>query len=86
MTWEEGVYKMTGLTAWRLGLQDRGLLREGFFADITVFDPETIKDRATFTDPFQYPEGIKSVFVNGRLTVHNGEIQDQRSGKVLRSS
>ena len=58
---------MTGMPAARVGLKDRGLLREGMFADITIFDPKTVIDRATFEAPNQYPDGIKFVIVNGQL-------------------
>lgn len=81
---EEAVYKMTGMPAWRLGLPKRGLLKEGFFADITIFDPQTIEDRATFTDPYQYPRGIKAVLVNGTLAVWEDALQASRGGRVLR--
>jgi N-acyl-D-amino-acid deacylase len=60
---------MTGLPAQRLGLQDRGLLREGQWADLVVFGPEAIADRATYLEPHQYPVGIAAVLVNGKTVV-----------------
>jgi N-acyl-D-aspartate/D-glutamate deacylase len=75
---------MTSLPAQRLGLRDRGLLRKGYFADIVIFDPETVLDRATFEDPLQYPVGVESVIVNGEVTVENGATTGVRSGIVLR--
>lgn len=84
MRMEEAVRKMTSLAASRVGLMDRGLLRPGTFADITVFDPETIKDVATFQDPMHYSVGVKYVFVNGRPVVWNGALTDERSGRPLR--
>jgi N-acyl-D-aspartate/D-glutamate deacylase len=60
---------MTGAPAARLGLPDRGLLRERYKADVVIFDPARVMDRATFADPHQYPEGIEHVFVNGQLTL-----------------
>lgn len=78
------IYKMTGLPAKRLGLKDRGLLQTGYFADITIFDPNTVKDEATFESPHQYPTGIPFVVVNGKITVKNGEYVDARAGQVLR--
>lgn len=60
---------MTTLPAQRLNLQDRGALKEGMWADIVLFDPETVIDRATWTNPHQYPDGIPYVFVNGELVV-----------------
>ena len=81
---EDAIRKMTSLNATKVGLKDRGVLREGAYADITVFDPETVKDRATYTDPFQYPEGISHVLVNGQLVLDNGEHTGQRPGRALR--
>ena len=83
LTLEQAVRKMSGATAHRLGLQDRGLLREGFFADIAVFDPERIIDRATFPEPHQYAEGVEYVVVNGALVVDGGEHTGARPGRVL---
>jgi len=81
---EEAVRKMTSFPAARLGLQDRGLLQVGLAADITVFDPATIADRSTFTDPHHYPVGVRHVLVNGRLTVKDGAHLGTRGGRVLR--
>ncbi len=83
LTLEEAVRKMSGATAQRLGLQDRGLLREGFFADIAVFDPDRVIDRATFAEPHQYSEGMEYVLVNGVLVVDGGEHTGARPGRVL---
>ena len=83
LTLEEAVRKMSGATAQRLGLQDRGVLREGLFADIAVFDPATIQDRATFAEPHQYAEGIAYVLVNGTLVVDDGRHTGARPGRVL---
>ena len=80
---EEAVRKMSGATAQRLGLQDRGLLREGLFADIAVFDPNEISDRATFSEPHQYAVGIEYVLVNGVLVVDGGAHTGARPGRVL---
>jgi N-acyl-D-amino-acid deacylase len=81
---EQAVHKMTGLSAARLGLQDRGRLVEGAYADLVVFDPATVRDRATFEDPHQYPEGIEYVFVNGVAVVDGGRFTDARPGRGLR--
>ncbi len=83
LTLEEAVRKMSGATAQRIGLQDRGLLREGFFADIAVFDPERVTDRATFPDPHQYAEGFEYVLVNGTVVVDGGEHTGALPGRVL---
>ena len=84
MTLETAVYKMTGFPAQRLGLGDRGLLEEGKAADIVVFDPETVIDRATFQDPHQYSVGIEHVLVNGTPVIDNGKHVGSRPGRVLR--
>jgi dihydroorotase/N-acyl-D-amino-acid deacylase len=81
---EQAVRKMTALPAERIGLRERGQLRAGWFADLVIFDPETVADRATFQDPHQYPAGIDYVMVNGRLAVDGGVFHDVRAGRVLR--
>ncbi len=81
---EDAVRKMTSLNATKVGLKDRGVLREGAFADITIFDPETIIDRASYTDPFQYPQGITHVLVNGQLVLDNSEHTGKHPGRALR--
>lgn len=81
---EEGIRKMTSLPAERIGLKDRGLIARGMAADIVVFDPESVRDRATFEDSHAYPEGIKYVLVNGAVTIENGEHTRERAGQVLR--
>ncbi|HVR72734.1 MAG TPA: D-aminoacylase [Planctomycetota bacterium] len=81
---EEAVRKMTSLNAAKLGLRDRGLLREGCHADLTVFDPDRVIDRATYLEPFQYPEGIEFVIVNGVAVIERGRHTGARPGRVLR--
>jgi dihydroorotase/N-acyl-D-amino-acid deacylase len=84
MRLEEAIRKMTSLAASRVALMDRGILRPGMFADIAVFDPNTIKDVATFQDPMHYSIGVKYVFVNGRPVLWNGSITNERPGRPLR--
>jgi dihydroorotase/N-acyl-D-amino-acid deacylase len=84
LTLENAVQKMTGMPAKRLGLSDRGCLREGCAADVTVFDPATISDKGTFTNPHQYPVGIDWVFVGGQAVVADGKFTTARPGHVLR--
>lgn len=86
ITLQGAVRKMTSLPAQRLGLRDRGVVREGAWADIVVFDPATVADRATVSDPHQYPTGIEYVLVNGQLVVENGKHTNQLPGQVLRHS
>ena len=83
---EDAVRKITSLNASKLGLADRGLLRAGNFADVTVFDPERVLDRATYTQPFQYCEGIEYVIVNGQLVLDRGKHTGAQPGRALRRS
>jgi dihydroorotase/N-acyl-D-amino-acid deacylase len=84
MPLEFAIHKMTGLPAGNLSLKNRGLIREGYFADITIFDPKTVIDRATFEEPNQYPVGINFVIVNGEIEVDNGQRTPTLAGRVLR--
>jgi N-acyl-D-amino-acid deacylase len=81
---EDAVRKMTSLNATKVGLRDRGLLREGFFADVTLFDPETVIDKSTYTAPFAYNEGIEYVIVNGQVVLDRGKHTDAMPGRALR--
>lgn len=84
LTLEEAVYKMTGFPAKRMNFENRGTITRGHVADLVVFNPDTVTDRATFEDPHQYPEGIPYVLVNGELVVSKGRHTGARPGKVLR--
>jgi N-acyl-D-amino-acid deacylase len=84
LTLEDAVRKMTSLNAAKLGLRDRGLVREGLAADLCLFDPAKIIDHATYTDPFQYNDGIECVFVNGQLVLDRGTHTGAKPGRVLR--
>ena len=83
LTLENAIRKMTSLPAQKLGLRDRGIIREGMRADITIFNPETVTDRATYQNPHQYPDGVEYVIVNGKIAVgergHTGEL----AGRVM---
>jgi N-acyl-D-aspartate/D-glutamate deacylase len=81
---EDAVRKMTSQNAAKLGLFDRGILRPGMAADVTVFDAVRVMDRATYTDPFQYSVGIEHVMVNGALVLENGKHTGARPGKAMR--
>lgn len=81
---EAALRKMTGKPAETFGINRRGFLRENYFADIVVFDPNTIIDRGTFSDPIHYPEGINYVLINGEIVVAKGEYIRHLAGKVLR--
>ena len=69
----------------KLGILDRGLLRPGCYADVTVFDAERVIDRSTYTEPFQYSEGIEYVIVNGKLVLERGKHTGERPGRALRA-
>ena len=81
---EDAVRKMTSLPAEILGLGDRGTIAAGKWADLVIFDPATVNDRATFEDPFQYPVGIDTVIVNGEVVLDEGTHTGATPGKVLR--
>jgi N-acyl-D-aspartate/D-glutamate deacylase len=81
---EDAVRKMTSLNAAKLGIMNRGLLRSSNYADITVFDPARVMDRATYNEPFHYPEGIEYVVVNGQVVLERGQHTGKRPGRVLR--
>ena len=81
---EEAVRKITSQPATNLGLRGRGSLAPGYFADVVVFDPETVRDKATFAEPHQLAEGVAHVFVNGTHTVRGGAHTGALAGRVVR--
>lgn len=84
LTWENAIQKITSMPANTIGIKNRSLLKQGYAADITVFNPETIRDRATYINPYLYSEGISSVIVNGVVAIENGVITGNRAGKILK--
>ncbi len=84
LTLENTVRKMTSLPARKLGLKNRGSIKEGMYADITVFNPETILDKATYAEPHQYPKGVEYVLVNGKLAIERNDHTESLAGKALR--
>ena len=84
MKLEEAVHRMTAMPAEKFHLRDRGLIREGAFADLVIFEPAAILDTATYSDPRRYPSGINEVFVNGAAVVRDGEHRGIRPGRALR--
>jgi N-acyl-D-amino-acid deacylase len=86
LTWEQAIRKMTSFPAQRFGILDRGILRPGMCADIVVFNPKTVIDKATYKDPHQLPEGIPYVIVNGEIVVEDSESTRVLSGKTLRKT
>jgi N-acyl-D-aspartate/D-glutamate deacylase len=81
---EDAVRKITSLNAAKIGIGDRGLLKRGYFADVTIFDADKIIDRATYTEPFQYNEGVEFVIVNGEIVLERGEHTGARPGRTIR--
>jgi N-acyl-D-aspartate/D-glutamate deacylase len=83
LTWEDAIRKMTGLPASLLGMVDRGFLSSGMVADITVFDPMTVIDRATYEEPARLSDGIRHVLVDGRLALRDGAVTAEQAGTIL---
>jgi len=86
LTMEDAVHRMTGMPARKFGLAGRGVVRAGAFADLVIFNPETVIDTGSFSDPKRYPNGIAHVFVNGVAVVANGRHTNARPGRALRRS
>ncbi len=84
ITMQEAVRRMTSLPAYNIGIEERGQLSEGYFADVVVFDPEKIADQATFEEPHQYATGVWHVFVNGEQVLKNGRHTGATPGRVVR--
>jgi N-acyl-D-amino-acid deacylase len=86
LTLEDAVRKMSGYTAERLRLLDRGLLRPGMKADIVIFDPAKVQDKADYANPHQYAEGVQDLIINGQRVIANGQLTEARPGRILRAS
>jgi len=86
LTLEDAVRKMSGYTAERLRLLDRGLLRPGMKADIVIFDPAKVQDKADYANPHQYAEGVEDLIINGQRVIASGQLTSARPGRILRSS
>jgi N-acyl-D-amino-acid deacylase len=84
LTLEEASWKSSGFPAKKLGLVDRGSIQKSYKADLVIFNPQTIRDRATYAEPLQYPVGIDTVLVNGEITLQDGKQSNKRSGVVIR--
>tara|TARA_B100001123_G_C14923895_1_gene872864 strand:- start:456 stop:773 length:318 start_codon:yes stop_codon:yes gene_type:complete len=78
------IYRMCGFSARKFGLQGRGVIREGAYADLVLFDAATVIDKGTFDNPNRYPVGIRWVIVNGKVAVRDDKVQPERHGRVLR--
>jgi N-acyl-D-amino-acid deacylase len=83
ITLPEAIRRLSSLPATNLGLQDRGFIKEGMLADLAIFDPKTIADRATFEKPHQYAVGMKHVFVNGQQVLKDGEHTGAKPGRAV---
>ncbi len=86
LTFEQAIYKMTKKPAEAFGFKERGTLAAGNYADIVIFDPETVQDKGTYVDPIQYPEGIQYVIINGNVAIDDGKYEKVLAGKVLRKA
>jgi len=84
LSWEEAIYKITGFPAKRFGIRRRGVIKEGNYADVVVFDPEAIRDKATVRSPFRYAEGIEHLIVNGTFVLKNGKYESHNAGALVR--
>lgn len=84
LTWEKAINKITSAPAKKIGLEKRGEIKEGFFADLVVFDPKTISDKASFSNPYQLSEGVEYVFVNGEMAIRGRKLTKIRTGRVLK--
>jgi len=84
MSWEEGIKKITSQPARRIGLTNRGLIEKNYFADLVIFQPDKIIDKATLKNPYQYSEGIESVIINGKIAYHRGFLEKKLLGQILR--
>jgi N-acyl-D-aspartate/D-glutamate deacylase len=84
MSLEEAIHRMTGMAAEKFHLRDRGVVREGAFADLVIFDAKEILDTGTYADPRRYPAGISHVLVNGTAVVRDGAHRGSRPGRALR--
>jgi N-acyl-D-amino-acid deacylase len=84
LTLEDAIRRMTSLPARTFSLKDRGLIKSGMAADLVLFDPARVEDKATFSDPHQYSEGFDVLLVNGKIAVENGQLTEARAGKVVR--
>ncbi|NLP10483.1 amidohydrolase family protein, partial [bacterium] len=80
----EAIRRITSLPCNHFSIADRGVVQNGKFADLVILDPQTVIDQATFTAPHQYPKGILSVMVNGRMVIQNGRHSGQKAGRILR--
>lgn len=81
---EEAIHKMTGMSAEILGIEDRGLIKEGYKADLLIFDPSEIKEMATYEEPHRFAEGFKYVLVNGKIAKNESEFSEEKNGKLLK--
>ncbi|KKS56497.1 MAG: N-acyl-D-aspartate/D-glutamate deacylase, partial [Parcubacteria group bacterium GW2011_GWA2_42_35] len=86
LSWEEAIHKMTAKPAQSLGLKDRGTIKKGVYADLVVFNPETVGSFSDYQNPWVQAQGIDCVLINGRLALENGKLTGVSAGKVLRKS
>jgi N-acyl-D-aspartate/D-glutamate deacylase len=84
LTMQQAIYKMTGLSAQQMGIKKRGLIKTGYFADLVIFNPETVGDEATIAEPHKLSDGIETVWVNGKIVFENKKTTDLYPGKIIK--
>ena len=84
LSWQEAIYKMTGLSAKQLGIKNRGIIKQGYYADLVLFNPETVTDRSTIAEPQRISDGMELVWVNGRLVYQNKKTAGIYPGQIIR--
>jgi N-acyl-D-aspartate/D-glutamate deacylase len=84
LTMQQAIYKMTGLSAQQMGIKKRGLIKTGYFADLVIFNPETVSDEATIAEPHKLSDGIETVWVNGKIVFENKKTTDLYPGKIIK--
>jgi len=84
LNWQKAIHKLTGKVAQKTGLKKRGIIKNGYWADLVVFNPKKINSKADLNDPFQYPQGIETVIINGKIAYQKGRLSEDKYGKVLK--
>jgi len=84
LSMQQAIYKMTGLSAQQMGIKKRGLIKTGYYADLVIFNPETVSDEATVADPHKLSEGIEIVWVNGTIVFENKKTTELYPGKIIK--
>ncbi len=84
LSWQKAIYKLTGKVAQKIGLEKRGIIKNDYWADLVIFNPKTINSQADLNDPFQYPQGMETVIINGKIAYQKGRLTEDKYGQVLK--